>query len=574
MVEILEAHVASRPDARAFVFLSERGDVEAELTFAALFARARALAGEMLDRGGRPGDRALMVFPPGLDFIVALFGCFLAEIVAVPILPPRRAAKRDASAEIVADCTPRFALTKQDFATAVRDDIRGRLGDHGLEWLVVAEAAASHGRPAPALPRPGREDLALLQYTSGSTALPKGVMVTHANLIDNLEMIRLAFGNTQASTHVSWVPLHHDMGLVLVALQAFYLGATCVLMAPVSFLQRPLSWLKAIHDFRAEVAGAPNFGFDLCVSRFRPESMEGIDLSCWRVAFNAAEPVRADTLASFAATFAPYGFDPRALHPCYGMAEATLLISGGRRGEGGVIGKASRAAMQALRIEAPDDEGDAVSIVGCGRALAGEAIAVVDPETRQRVACGVIGEVWARGPNVARGYWQNQAASQETFAAEIIGEPGVSWLRTGDLGCLDTRGELFVTGRIKDLIIVRGINHYPQDLEYTVQRVDACLRPGFGAAFAIPDLRGQERIVIVQEVERTHRHRIDLDEIAAAIREAVAEEHELSVYEVVLVMPGTIPKTTSGKIQRRLTRQLWQEGRLEAMPAAARTAQP
>jgi acyl-CoA synthetase (AMP-forming)/AMP-acid ligase II len=572
MVEILEAHVARRPDARAFVFLSERGGVEAELTFAVLFARARALAGEMLDRGGRPGDRALMVFPPGLDFIVALFGCFLAGIVAVPILPPRRAAKRDASAEIVADCTPRFALTKQDFATAVRDDIRDRLGDHGLEWLVVAEAAAA--RPAPTLPRPAREDLALLQYTSGSTALPKGVMVTHANLIDNLEMIRLAFGNTSASTHVSWVPLHHDMGLVLVALQAFYLGATCVLMAPVSFLQRPLSWLRAIHDFRAEVAGAPNFGFDLCVSRFRRESMEGIDLSCWRVAFNAAEPVRADTLASFASTFAPYGFDARALHPCYGMAEATLLISGGRRSEGGVIGKASRAAMQVLRIEAPGDEGDTVSIVGCGRALAGGAIAVVDPETRQRLACGVIGEIWARGPNVTRGYWQNQAASQETFAAEIIGEPAVSWLRTGDLGCLDAQGELFVTGRIKDLIIVRGINHYPQDLEYTVQRVDACLRPGFGAAFAIPDPRGQERIVIVQEVERTHRHRIDLDEIAAAIREAVAEEHELSVHEVVLVMPGTIPKTTSGKIQRRLTRQLWQEGRLEAMPAAARTAQP
>jgi acyl-CoA synthetase (AMP-forming)/AMP-acid ligase II len=558
LVEILEAHVASRPDARAFVFLSERGGVEAELTFADLFARARALAGEMLDRGGRPGDRALMVFPPGLDFIVALFGCLLAGIVAVPILPPRRAAKRDASAEIVADCTPRFALTKQDFAIAVRDDIRGRLGDHGLEWLVLAEEAASYARPSPPLPRPARQDLALLQYTSGSTALPKGVMVTHANLIDNLEMIRLAFGNTQASTHVSWVPLHHDMGLVLVALQAFYLGAACVLMAPVSFLQRPLSWLKAIHDFRAEVAGAPNFGFDLCVSRFRRELMVGIDLSCWRVAFNAAEPVRADTLASFAATFAPYGFDPRALHPCYGMAEAT------------------RTAMQALRIEAPGDDTDAVSIVGCGRALAGEVVAIVDPETRQRLACGRIGEIWARGPNVARGYWQNHAASQETFAAEIIGEPGAFWLRTGDLGCLDARGELYVTGRIKDLIIVRGINHYPQDLEYTVQRVDACLRPGFGAAFAITDLRGQERIVIVQEVERTHRHRIDLDEIAAAIREAVAEEHELSVHEVVLVMPGTMPKTTSGKIQRRLTRQLWQERRLEVVPAAAKnqSAQP
>jgi acyl-CoA synthetase (AMP-forming)/AMP-acid ligase II len=327
-----------------------------------------------------------------------------------------------------------------------------------------------------------------------------------------------------------------------------------------------------------EVAGGPNFAFDLCVSRFRADTMEGIDLSGWRVAFNGAEPVRADTLASFAATFAPYGFDPRALYPCYGMAEATLLISGGRRGDGSVIGKASRAAMQALRIEAPGDDTDAVSIVGCGRALADEAIAIVDPETRQRLAFGVIGEIWVRGPNVARGYWQNQDASRETFAAEIVGEagaePGAFWLRTGDLGCLDAQGELFVTGRIKDLIIVRGINHYPQDLEYTVQQVDACLRPGFGAAFAVTDPRGQERLVIVQEVERTHRHKIDLDEVTAAIREAVAEEHELSVHEVVLVMPGTIPKTTSGKIQRRLTRRLWQEGRLEVVPAAAKTAQP
>jgi acyl-CoA synthetase (AMP-forming)/AMP-acid ligase II len=446
--------------------------------------------------------------------------------------------------------------------------------------VILSDEAASPTPPAHDLPRPGREDLALLQYTSGSTALPKGVMVTHASLLENLEMIRLAFGNTQASTHVSWVPLHHDMGLVLNALQAFYLGATCVLMAPVSFLQRPLSWLKAIHNHRAEVAGGPNFAFDLCVSRFRRDAMEGIDLSCWRVAFNGAEPVRADTLASFAATFAPYGFDPHALYPCYGMAEATLLISGGRRSNGAVIGKASRAAVQALRIETPGDDADAVSIVGCGSALAGEAIAIVDPDTRQRLACGVIGEIWVRGPNVARGYWQNPDASQETFAAEILGEPGAVpgafWLRTGDLGCLDAQGELFVTGRIKDLIIVRGINHYPQDLEYTVQRVDASLRPGFGAAFAVTGPRDQERLVIVQEVGRTHRHRIDLDEIAAAIREAIAEEHELSVHEVVLVMPGTIPKTTSGKIQRRLTRQLWQERGLEVVPAAAKnqSAQP
>jgi acyl-CoA synthetase (AMP-forming)/AMP-acid ligase II len=353
------------------------------------------------------------------------------------------------------------------------------------------------------------------------------------------------------------------MGLILNALQAFYVGATCVLMAPVSFLQRPLSWLKAISDFHAEVAGGPNFGFDLCASRFRPEAMAGVDLSRWRIAFNGAEPVQAETLQRFAATFSPYGFDSRAFYPCYGMAEATLLISGGRRGGGAAIESVSRTTMQALRVAPPIDAADAVAIVGCGKALTAEKIALVDPDTLRRCAPGQVGEIWVAGANVALGYWRNEQASKETFAAEIRGEPDAVWLRTGDLGSLDPQGELFIIGRLKDLIIVRGVNHYPQDIERTAQWAHVSLRPGFGAAFAITDEQGRERVVIVQEVERTHRHRINLDEVAADIREAVAEEHDLSIHEVALVMPGVIPKTTSGKIQRRLTRQLWQEGRLE-----------
>jgi acyl-CoA synthetase (AMP-forming)/AMP-acid ligase II len=392
-------------------------------------------------------------------------------------------------------------------------------------------------------------------------------MVSQANLLENLKMIREALGNTRSSTYVSWAPLHHDMGLIMNVLQSFYLGATCVLMAPVSFMQRPLTWLKAIHDYKAQVAGCPNFGFDLCVSRFRAEAMIGIDLSGWRVAFIGAEPIRAETLHKFATTFAPYGFEPAAFYPGYGMAEATLLISGGRRGGGAKIERVSRAGMQEGRVTKPIEPADAGMIVGCGTALSGEKLEIVDPDTAQRCCSGSVGEIWVQGPHVARGYWRNKDATKETFGAEIAGEAGGYWLRTGDLGYLDQSGELFVTGRIKDLIIVRGANYYPQDIEMSVQRAHPSLRPGFGAVFAIVDQDGDERIVVVQEIERTFRNKIDLNEVIALIREAVSEQHQLSVFDVALVTPGGIPKTTSGKIQRRLIRRLWMEKQLELVSA-------
>jgi acyl-CoA synthetase (AMP-forming)/AMP-acid ligase II len=568
LIDILDSHAADQPAATAFAFLSDSGHAHAKVTFAGLRAHALAIANEFTARGARPGDRAVLIFPPGLDFIGAFFGCLAAGVIAVPLSPPRRVTGRDAVANILNDCAPRFALTTSAYAADLSKAGPASLGALDLEWLYVGDARAAAAEEASRPHRPAPADLAILQYTSGSTSAPKGVMVRHANLLENLEMIRRAMGHSRASTHVCWMPLHHDMGLILNVLEAFYVGATCALMAPVSFLQRPLSWLRAIHEFKAEAAGGPNFGFDLCVARFRPEAMAGVDLSGWRVAFNGAEPVRAQTLQQFAETFAPYGFDPSAFYPCYGMAEATLLISGGRRGGGSAIRQADRAAMNAGRIETPGDEADAFAIVGCGGALAGEQIAIVDPETWTRLSCDRIGEIWVQGGNVAGGYWGNDAASREAFAARIAGEGDADWLRTGDLGFVDAAGEVFVTGRIKDVIIVRGANHYPQDIEHTAQGTAACLRAGFGAAFSVLDPGGQERLVIVQEVERSHRNKLDVDEIAGGIREAVAEEHGLSVSDVVLVRPGSIPKTTSGKIQRRLTRALWLNGDLAAMAAA------
>lgn len=557
LVALLARRAAEQADDRAYVFVSDRGTEEAALTFRQLRETATALAARLI-ASAQPGDRAILVFPPGIEFMVAFFGCLMAGIIAVPMMMPRRNSARDSSAAILANCTPELALTTSTFA--LRGDLQARFAQENIRWIEVdlTEAAGA----TVDLQEPAPDDIAFLQYTSGSTSEPKGVMVSHANLLANLEMIRIALGNTRQSTYVNWVPLYHDMGLILNALQALYVGATCVLMAPNAFMQRPLGWLRAISHYRAEVACGPNFGFDLCVSRYRADQMDGVDLSSLRIALNGAEPVRADTIARFIETFAPHGLDSRAIYPAYGMAEATLLISGGTRGGGHVMRSVSRAALQAHAAEAPADPGDAQLVVGCGCALTGEQIAIVNPESRQRLAADGVGEIWVSGANIACAYWRNNAATREELNAKIAGEDG-RWLRTGDLGFLDHTGELFVTGRIKDLIIIRGINHYPQDIERTVQSQDSALRQNCGAAFSVPDEHGEEDLVIVQEVERTARHSIDTGEIKGQIREAIADSHELSARHIALIRPGALPKTTSGKIQRKLARRLWLDGGFE-----------
>jgi len=546
----------------AYVFLGDEGAAQSRLTFAQLLDRAGRVAARLAGLA-EPGERALVIIPAGLDFIVAFLGCLMARVIAVPLRVTRRGSGQGAGMRVLADCAPRIAITSARLAAGAGEDIRKRLDTPGLAWLVLDGFDEPHADVRLAGADPSPSDTAFLQYTSGSTADPKGVVVTHANLLENLEMIRGAFGNTKASTYASWLPLYHDMGLILNVLQSLYVGAHCILLSPASFIQRPLTWIRAIGEYRAEVAGAPNFAFDLCVERLRPAQMAGVDLSSWKVAFNGAEPVRADTIDRFCRAFAPYGFDPRAIYPCYGMAEATLLISGGQRGCGVRTRAVSRTALGAQKIARPQSNADVQTLVGCGRTLVGERVAIVDPVTRQRRAPCCIGEIWVDGPNVASGYWRAQDATRSVFGAVVAGEPDARWLRTGDLGFLDEDGELFVTGRIKDLIIVRGINHYPQDIENTVQGVHPALRKHSAAAFSVVGDDGQERLVIVQEVERSHRHRIDPDEITGLIREAVVNEHDIFIHEVVLIRVGTLPKTTSGKVQRALTRELWRRGAIE-----------
>jgi acyl-CoA synthetase (AMP-forming)/AMP-acid ligase II len=565
LVTLLARRAETQPDERAYIFLSDRGEEEAVLTFRELHNAARAVAAQLTDIA-RPGDRAILVFPPGLEFLIGFFGCLMAGVIAVPMMMPRRQSTRDSSAAIMANCEPAVALTSAAFAS--RGDLQERFSRQALQWLSVDLTPGDCN--ATGLPDPDPQAIAFLQYTSGSTSDPKGVAVSHANLLANLEMIRLSLGTTRQSTYVNWVPLYHDMGLILNALETLYVGALCVLMAPNAFMQRPLNWLRAIGHYRAEVGCGPNFGYDLCVSRYRADQMQGVDLSSWKVALNGAEPVQADTIKRFNETFAAHGLDPAAAFPAYGMAEATLLISGGRRGAGHGTRMVGRSGLQAHAVGAPADAADVQTLVGCGRALVNERIAIVEPDRRLRLPPDRVGEIWVSGPNVARAYWRNIEATAAGLSAGIEGEnDGANWLRTGDLGFLDARGELFVTGRIKDLIIIRGINHYPQDIEQTVQGLHPALRQNGGAAFSASDERGEETLVIVQEIERTERNRIDPVEMKGLIREGVTDQHELFARHIVLIKPGALPKTTSGKIQRSLARKLWLDRRLDDLAAGA-----
>jgi acyl-CoA synthetase (AMP-forming)/AMP-acid ligase II len=570
LVEVLEQRAAEHPSATAFVFVPERGGEHRHLTYGELRDRARALAASLAKRGAR-GERAVLLFPPGLEFTVAFFGCLAAGVIAVPLMPPRRTADRDSSATIMADCTPRIAMTTPELIER-RPEITERFAGAGFDWLFVSTADGTPHTADVALPRIGPDDTAFLQYTSGSTSTPKGVVLDHDNLLANLEMVRVAMGNRWRSTFVGWVPHYHDMGLMMGVMQPMYLGGMSVLMAPPAFMQRPLNWLRLIHQYRAEFACAPNFAFELCASRFRAEQMQGIDLSCWKLALNGAEPVNVDTLERFSRTFAPYGFDPGTLYPGYGLAEATLQVSGGVRGRGWTTRDMSRTALLRGDITKPAGSGDRQTLVSCGHSVIGAEIAIVDPDTRCRVAPRRVGEIWLRGAHIARGYWRNIEATNETFRAQLANSPGQDWLRTGDLGFTDEDGALFITGRSKDLIIIRGMNHYPQDIERTVQASDPALRQDYGAAFSISEDDGDEKLAVVQEVERTSLHRLNVTDVVARIREAVVRQHDIAPAVIALIPPATLPKTTSGKIQRSLTRKLWLDGALEVMQPATGAA--
>lgn len=548
--DVLRDGAARHPDRRAFVFVDGHGAEEASLTYAELHRRALAVA-HALARDAAPGDRALLVFPPGLDFVVAWFGCLYAGVIAVPVDPPRPDRVTAATRSIVRDSAPVVALTTTDPGTSLAA---------GLPWLGVLGL--------PDAPDPGRfagahdpDAVAFLQYTSGSTAAPKGVMVTHGNLAANEAMIAAAFGHDEGSTFVGWAPLFHDQGLIGNVLQPLWLGTTSVLMAPASFVRRPLLWLETITRYRAHTSGGPNFAFDACVARAAGADLSHLDLSSWRVAFNGAEPLRAETLRRFAGTFAAHGLDPGALYPCYGLAEATLLVTASRKGRGPRFVDADVGAL-GRGVVAP---GPGRTLVGSGEVLPGEEVRIVDPTTGSPCASDRIGEVWVAGPQVAAGYWRRPEATATTFRARLAGSEA-DFLRTGDLGVL-VDGELHVVGRFNDLVVVRGRNHHPADIEHTAVAAHPAVRPGGAAAFGVSGAEG-ERLVVVAELRREVPRDLDTGTVAAEVRAAVVREHAVTP-EIVLTRAGTVAKTSSGKIMRAAARTRYGD---EGFPAPAPAA--
>ncbi|AEH10339.1 fatty acyl-AMP ligase [Candidatus Protofrankia datiscae] len=563
--DVLRGRAALEPTGRAYVFLDEYEKEKEVLTYGELHARALAVAGWLSRRCGA-GDRALLVFPPGLDFIVAYFGCLYAQVVAVPVNPPRKQQVQDTTLRIVRDCEPSAVLTANAMIESTRSALEPvHTVPHWLPVDRITDMAETGFDPSPC----SADSIAFLQYTSGSTSDPKGVVVSHGNLAANQEMIRQAFGHDRNSTFVGWAPLFHDQGLIGNVLQPLWIGATSILMSPMAFIRWPLLWLSAISRYRAHTSGGPNFAFDACVTRAARGDIPELDLSCWKVAFNGAEPIRPETLRRFAETFASYGFSEKTLYPCYGLAEATLLVTGSQKGRGPRTIEADADALGDRRY-AEASNGHARTLAGSGLILPEETLRIVDPETKRPCPADRVGEIWVAGEHVAQGYWRCPQATTDTFRATCDGEPGRTYLRTGDLG-LVVDGELYVVGRLKDLVIIRGRNYCPQDIEHTVQSSHDALRSGGCAAFSVLGPDG-EKLVVVQEIRGDQRRKADVRDVTASIRAAVVREHDLSLGDLVLTLPGRLQKTSSGKIMRAAARKRYLEAGFDTWTPAAPSA--
>ncbi|MDJ0533978.1 MAG: fatty acyl-AMP ligase [Xenococcaceae cyanobacterium MO_207.B15] len=562
LIDLLNYRAKNQPEQTAYKFLQHRRKKFDRLTYQELNQQAKAIASSLQSLVAK-GERALLLYPPGLEFIAAFFGCLYAGVVAVPAYPPRRNQNMSRLQALVTDAQATVALTTTSLLTKIESRFAQTPEFKVLRWLatdnIAGELAESWVEPEVM-----SDTLAFLQYTSGSTGMPKGVMITHGNLLHNEQMIKRAFAHTEDTIVVGWLPLFHDMGLIGNVLQPLYLGSPCFLMSPMDFLSKPFGWLQAISHYKATTSGGPNFAYDLCIRKITPEQRASLDLSSWEVAFTGAEPVRAQTLEKFAETFKSCGFRKEAFYPCYGMAETTLFVTGGLKTNFPVIHQVSGTALEKNQIaDSKDKDSNIRKIVSCGQTWSDMNIVIVDPESLTRCEGDLVGEIWVSGSSVAGGYWHRSLETEQTFNAYLADTKEGPFLRTGDLGYMKDH-ELFVTGRLKDVIIIRGQNYYPQDIEQTVEKSHPALRPGCSAAFAV-EVKGSERLVIVQEVERSYLRKLNMNEIVDSFREAVTAEYSLQVYATVLVKPGSIPKTSSGKIQRHACRAKFLNGSLNVV---------
>jgi acyl-CoA synthetase (AMP-forming)/AMP-acid ligase II len=545
------------PERRVYTFLVDGEREEKTFSNSEIDQAARVIASRLQDAGARPGDRALLIYAPGPEYILALYGCFYAGVIATPAYPPdpsRLSRSLPRLATIGRDADATIALTSSDLF-----ELAPMLFEHApelarLRWITTDhrdDSAVTSWSP----PTVRSDDIAVLQYTSGSTGLPKGVMLSHANLFDNIERLTEGFEGSSESVQVMWVPPYHDLGLIGCILGLMYIQGHAVIMSPLHFLQRPARWLEAIDRYRGTISGGPNFAYDLCVRKTTPEQRAALDLSSWRAAALTAEPVRATTMIAFEEAFRASGFRWRHFYPCYGMAETTLLATGGRLAQAPVVRDFDAEALQRGAALQAEDGRAARTLVGCGRPFRNDRLVVVDPDTFTRCEPGRVGEIWFSGACVARGYWGDGERNHQSFGCRVAGEEGL-FFRTGDLGFVD-QGELFIVGRLKDMIIVRGRNHHPHDIELAAERSHPDLRPGCGAAFGI-DVDGEEQVVVVYESRKSSVE--SAAAVVEAMKEAVLLDLDVSIRDVVLVAPGELPKTSSGKIQRSEARRAYLAG--------------
>ena len=550
LVDILQWRAMNQPHQLAYRFLLDGEYDEVCLSYQELDQRARSIAA-LLQSSAKVGDRALLLYPPGLDFIVAYFGCLYARIIAIPAYPPhpnRLEKTLPTILRIAADAKPSVALLTSTLFENIssQNTIKNKFGTIKLLVTDCDEVNDLTGK----WQQPGiaGNDTAFLQYTSGSTTIPRGVMVTHSNLMHNLGLIEESFGLTSKSQTVFWLPPYHDMGLIGI-LQSLYTGYPVTLMPHLMFLQRPFRWLQAISRFRATCSGGPNFAYDLCIRKVKPEQREQLDLSSWEVAFNGAEPIYNKTLEQFADYFSSCGFRREAFLPCYGLAEATLMVVGAPKSRFPVTQNLMTSGLEQNQVIVSSNKNeDTRTLVSCGKNMPNQKIRIVNAHTLALSPADQIGEIWVSGPSVASGYWNKPLESELTFGARLSDFNEGPFLRTGDLGFLHD-GELYITGRIKNLIISDGKNHYSHDIERTVEKSHPAIRLAGCAVFSISNSESED-IIVIAEME--HKITVKAEEVKKAIRQAVAIHHELHVDDITLISPGGIPRTTSGKIKHYL----------------------
>jgi acyl-CoA synthetase (AMP-forming)/AMP-acid ligase II len=555
LIERLCELADSAPEQLLYVELAQGTEETARLTAAGLRDGAAALAASLAARGVAPGEVALHIASSPVEFLIGLFGCMWAGVIAAPIAFPRRPEHLESRLEPVRHNAGAAAIVAGTPQGKAEQAVLELLTGGALPVLSIV-APAPDIAPAPHADR----DIAYLQYTSGSTSEPKGVIVSHANLVANLDLSSELLGCGADTVTVCWNPLTHDMGLILGALSAVHFGSISVLMPPGAFIRRPLAWLRAIDTYRGTHSYSPNFGYDLCVERTTAEERAGLDLSSMRVFINGAEPVREPTGARFLEAFAVSGLRPEAYTPAYGLAEATVLVTATPPDSSGIVlwGDVAGLERDEIVLAEPDSPG-ARTLCADGVTASSHEVAIVEPDTGRRAAPGRVAEVWLRGPSICRGYWQRPAETEATFGSRIVGEDGGPWLRTGDLGFLH-EGQLVICGRAKDLIVIHGRNIHPQDIEFSGELAHPAVRLGGSAAFAVETADGTEAAVLVVEVDGEP----DPEEVSAAIKSRVWKDFEVELVDVLLVGPQQVPKTSSGKKQRSASRELWLQARAGA----------